>query len=211
MSSKLLPSFKRLPRGKSGGIQLLLIQSVDHLGKQGDVVEVRPGYAMNFLLPQGLATLASDHHKRMVEKHRAKLMEIEKARLVSYRQEAERISKHTVTIEANANADGHLYGSVGAHEIAGALKQGGFHVTADQIRLEGQLKELAMYTVKVHLHQDIDAELKVWVVPTVDSAEAAAAEKKAAEKKEKEKKAEPKAEAKPEAPAAEAKPEKKKK
>lgn len=215
MSTKLLPSFKRLPRGKSGGVQLLLIQSVDHLGKQGDVVEVRPGYAMNYLLPQGLATLASDHHKRMVEKHRAKLMEIEKARLVSYRQEAERIAKHTVTIEANANADGHLYGSVGAHEIANALKTAGFHVTSDQIRLEGQLKELAMYTVKVHLHQDIDAELKVWVVPTVESAEAATAEKKAAEKKEKDKKAaeakEAKGETKADAPAAEAKPEKKKK
>ena len=64
---------KRLPRGKHGGIELLLIQSVDHLGEQGDIVEVRPGYANNYLLPQGLATIATDHHKRMVEKHRAKL------------------------------------------------------------------------------------------------------------------------------------------
>jgi large subunit ribosomal protein L9 len=61
--------FKRLPKGPHGGVQLLLIQSVDHLGKQGDVVEVKAGYANNYLLPQGLATLASDHHKRMVEKH----------------------------------------------------------------------------------------------------------------------------------------------
>ena len=67
---------KRLPKAANGGIELLLIQSVDHLGKQGDVVSVRPGYAMNYLLPQGLATIATDHHKRMVEKHRAKLQEI---------------------------------------------------------------------------------------------------------------------------------------
>ena len=58
---------QRLPRGPQGGIELLLIHSVDDLGHQGDVVEVRPGYAINHLLPQGLATLASDHHKRMVD------------------------------------------------------------------------------------------------------------------------------------------------
>ncbi|MFN0020492.1 MAG: 50S ribosomal protein L9, partial [Pirellulaceae bacterium] len=65
--------FKALPKGPTGGVQLLLIQSVDHLGKQGDVVQVKRGYALNYLLPQGLATVANDHHRRMVEKHRSKL------------------------------------------------------------------------------------------------------------------------------------------
>ena len=68
---------KRLPTGPNGGIQLLLIQSVDSLGKQGDVVEVKPGYAKNYLIPQGLATFATDHHRRMVEKHKAMLLEIQ--------------------------------------------------------------------------------------------------------------------------------------
>ena len=67
--------FKRLPKGPNGGIQLLLIQSVDHLGKQGEVVEVKTGFANNYLIPQGLATLATDHHKRMVDKHRVRLLE----------------------------------------------------------------------------------------------------------------------------------------
>ena len=159
--------FKALPKGPTGGIQLLLIQSVDHLGKQGDVVQVKRGYALNYLLPQGLATVATDHHRRMVDKHKARLMEIEKARLATLRQLSESISKQSVTIEANANDEGHLYGSVNANEIAAALKQAGFHITNDQVRLEGPLKELGLYTVKIHLHQDIDAELKVWVVPTV--------------------------------------------
>src|SRR5215831_20390038 len=113
---------KRLKRGAHGGIELLLVQSVDHLGKQGEVVEVKRGYALNYLLPQGLATVATDHHKRMVEKHRAKLQEIEKARLASLRQLADAIAKQSVTIEANANEEGHLYGSVNANEIAAALK-----------------------------------------------------------------------------------------
>lgn len=159
--------FQRLPKGKNGGIQLLLIQNVDHLGKQGEVVEVKRGFAQNYLLPQGLATLASDHHRRMVEKHRSRLQEIEKARLADLRKLSEDIAKQSITIEANANDEGHLYGSVGATDIASALKQNGFHITPDQVRLEGPLKELGLYTIKVHLHADIEAELKVWVVPTV--------------------------------------------
>ena len=183
--------FKPLPKAGTG-VQLLLIQSVDHLGKQGDVVTVKRGYALNYLLPQGLATIATNHHKRMVEKHRARLNEIEKARLASLRQLAESIGKQSVTIEANANEEGHLYGSVNVNEIAVALKAAGFHITNDQVRLEGPLKELGLYTVKIHLHADIDAELKVWVVPTVTSespaekpGEKAKAEKPKAEKAEK--------------------------
>lgn len=148
-------------------MQLLLIQSVDHLGRQGDIVEVKPGYANNYLIPQGLATLATDHHQRMVEKHKTKLMEIEKSRLADLQTLADAIAKQSITIEANANDEGHLYGSVGGAEIVAALKQVDFHVTADQIRLEGVLKELGLYTVKVHIHQEIEADLKVWVVPTV--------------------------------------------
>ena len=161
-------NFSRLPRGENGGIELMLIQSVDNLGKQGEDVEVKPGFANNYLLPQGLATVASDHHKRMVEKHKAKLQEIEQGRLKDLKHLAKLIAKQSITIEANANEEGHLYGSVGAAEIINALKSTEINLTADQIRLEGVLKELGLYTVKVHLHQEIETEMKVWVVPTVD-------------------------------------------
>ena len=160
------PRFKRLPKGPHGGVELLLVQSVDHLGKQGDVVEVKPGYANNYSIPQGLATLATQHHKRMVEKHRARLLEIERKRLSGLESLAAEIGKQSVTIEANANDEGHLYGSVGATDIVSALKQAGIHITTDQVRLEGLLKELGLYTVKIQLHQSVTAELKVWVVPT---------------------------------------------
>lgn len=121
----------------------------------------------NYLLPQGLATIATNHHKRMVEKHKSKLLEIEKARLSSLRSLADLLGKQSITIEANANDEGHLYGSVGQNDIVAELKKAGFNVTNDQIRLEGLLKELGLYTVRIHLHADIEAELKVWVVPTV--------------------------------------------
>ncbi|MCC7086698.1 MAG: 50S ribosomal protein L9 [Pirellulales bacterium] len=172
-STHRMPSSdRRLRRGEHGGIELLLIQSVDHLGKQGEVVEVKRGYAMNYLLPQGLATVATEHHKRMVEKHKARLLQIQNERLAGLRQLANRISEQSVTIEANANDEGHLYGSVGAPEISKALKQNDVTVTPDQVRLKGPLKELGLYTVDVHLGQDIEAQLKVWVVPTVGETEA---------------------------------------
>jgi large subunit ribosomal protein L9 len=160
--------YKRgLPQGEHGGVQLLLVQPVEHLGKQGEVVEVKPGYAMNYLLPQGLATIANDHHKRMVEKHKARLQEIQKARLAGLRSMADELSRQSITIEANANDEGHLYGSVGAPEIVAALKRNNITLTVDQIRLKGPLKELGLYTVNVHLGQEVEGELKVWVVPTI--------------------------------------------
>lgn len=157
----------RLPKGKNGGIELLLVQTVEHLGKQGDVVEVRPGYASNYLLPQGLAVVASDHHKRMIEKHKARLNEIQKKRLVGLRALADQVAAQSLTIEAKANDEGHLYGSVGATEIVAGLKKVNITIGTDQVRLEGPLKELGLYTVKIHLGQEVDAELKVWVVPSV--------------------------------------------
>lgn len=164
---------KRLPKTETGNLQLLLVQTVEHLGQQGEVVAVKPGYARNYLLPQGLATIATDHHKRMIEKHRTRLEEIQKARMAGLRTQAEELGKQSITIEANANEEGHLYGSVGPNEIAAALKGAAVTVTADMVRLQGPLKELGLYTVKVHLGQGVDADLKVWVVPSVSDSESA--------------------------------------
>lgn len=158
---------KRLPKGPNGGVELLLVQPVEHLGSQGDVVEVRPGYANNYLLPQGLATVATEHHRRMVEKHQAQLAEVQRARVASLKTLAKDLAQQSLTIEANANDEGHLYGSVGAVEIVAALKRVNFSITTDQIRLDGPLRELGLYTIKVHLGHDVDGEVKVWVVPSV--------------------------------------------
>lgn len=161
-----LAAGRRLPKGKRGGIELLLVHAVEHLGKQGEVVEVKRGYAYNFLLPQGLATIATDHHKRMVEKHRAKLEEIARERLAGLRTVLEELVRTSVTIEANANDEGHLYGSVGAAEISRSLKQQDLMVSPEQIILQGPLKEVGLYTVRVRLANEVEGDLKVWVVPS---------------------------------------------
>ncbi len=163
---------RRLPKGNRGGVELLLVHAVEHLGKQGEVVEVKRGYAYNYLLPQGLATIATDHHKRMVEKHRAKLEEIARERLAGLRTVLQELVRTSVTIEANANDEGHLYGSVGAPEISRSLKQQDLMVSPEQIILQGPLKEVGLYTVKVKLAPEVEGDLKVWVVPSSSEANA---------------------------------------
>ena len=103
----------------------------------------------------------------MIEKHRAQLLELEKARYSKLAALAEEMSRQSITIEANANDEGHLYGSVGAVEIVNALRRQDITLQPEQVRLTGPLKELGLYTVKVHLGQEIEGELKVWVVPAV--------------------------------------------
>jgi large subunit ribosomal protein L9 len=147
-------------------VEVLLAEDVETLGKQGEIVRVKPGFARNFLLPQGLATVATEHNKRMVERHRQRLAELEVQRLKDLKQRADAVSKYSVTLEANANQEGHLYGSIVANDISRALKSAGYEIEPDHIKLDGPLKELGMYTVKLELHAKVKAEVKVWVVPT---------------------------------------------
>ena len=156
----------QLLKGQYGGVELLLTRSVKGLGKQGEVVEVKVGYARNYLLPQGLATRATPHNLRMIEKNRAKMAAIELERKEAVEKLARELGKHSVSIEATANNDGHLYGSVGAEEICAVLKRDKMPIEPSMVRLEGPIKELGLYSVKLQLSEDCDAELKVWVVPT---------------------------------------------
>jgi large subunit ribosomal protein L9 len=157
---------RQVRKGKHGGMQLVLIEDVPHLGRQGDVVEVKPGYGRNYLLPNGLATIPTGHNLRLVERHKERVQQAREARIADLRVLAEQIQRVPhVTIEANANEEGHLYGSVGAPEIARALKGKNLNVEPDMVRLEGPIKECALYAVKLHLGHDIETEVKVAVIP----------------------------------------------
>ncbi len=162
-------------------VELMLAEDVVSLGKQGDIVKVKPGYARNYLLPQGFATVATDDNKRRVQQHQAKLADIQKQKIQALSQLADRVAKYSVTLEANANEEGHLYGSIVAIDISKALMSAGYAIEEDHIKLEGPLKELGMYTVKIQLTGDIKTDVKVWVVPSA-KATAAAATAKAAKK-----------------------------
>ncbi|MFN5623837.1 MAG: 50S ribosomal protein L9 [Planctomyces sp.] len=153
----------------SRNVEVLLVHDVENLGKRGDIVKVKPGYARNYLLPQGKATVATQHNKRMVEKHREKLAALEVSRIKQLQKVADAVSKYRATIEAHATADNHLYGSVVARDISEALKAAGHAVEAEHVRLEGPIKELGMYTVKLKFHEKVQSEVKVWVVPSATS------------------------------------------
>lgn len=150
-------------------VEVLLAENVLNLGKQGEIVRVKPGFARNYLLPQGLATVATDHNKMMVERHRQRLDELELSKITELKAIADGVSRYSVTLEANANEEGQLYGSIVAADISKSLKSAGFDVEPNHIKLEGPLRELGMYTVTVQLHENVGTDVKVWVVPATTS------------------------------------------
>ncbi len=147
-------------------MHILLTNKVAKLGEPGDLVKVRPGYARNFLLPQGLATFATAHNLRIVEKLRSRLKALEEAKRSDLQTLAAQLSQRSITIEANANEEGHLYGSVNAPQIAAALAADGVQIDPENVRIEGPLRELGFYSIPIHLGMEITGEIKLWVVPT---------------------------------------------
>ena len=151
-------------KGKHGGMQLVLVEDVAHLGKQGDLVEVKAGFGRNYLLPNGLATVPTEHNLRVLERYKERVKQAREARIADLKIMAEQIARTTITIEANANEEGHLYGSVGPAEIAKALRGKNLLVEPDMVKMEGPIKEVALYAVKVQLGYEIDSEVQVVVV-----------------------------------------------
>src|SRR5436305_3080441 len=95
-------------RGPHGGIQLVLIEDVMHLGKQGDLVEVKPGYARNYLLPNSFATVPTEHNMKRLERYKVRVSAAREAKIADLKVLAEQIQRINVSIESNANEEGHL-------------------------------------------------------------------------------------------------------
>lgn len=145
-------------------MELLLKQNIEHLGRTGDVVEVKSGYARNYLLPRGMAVMVTKSNVAEIERHRALALVEEQNRVASLKELATKMAEASVTIEGRANAEGHLFGSVSTAQIAAALRGKGFSIEEKQVRLEQPLKEIGVFDVVVHLHATVDATVKVWVV-----------------------------------------------
>jgi large subunit ribosomal protein L9 len=145
-------------------MQLLLKHNVENLGRIGDLVKVRDGYARNFLLPRGLAMIVNRGSLAEIERLRARARTEELERVKSLKEHATSLGETSVTIEGRANQEGHLFGSVNAAQIAQALRAKGFKVDERQVRLEHPLKEIGVFDVPIHLHAEVAATVKVWVV-----------------------------------------------
>lgn len=161
-------------------MKLLLLKDVRKLGFVGDVVDVKNGYARNYLLPQRLATEPSEANIRAiaVEKERAAM---ERARRQKeYEGLIERMVDVSVTIEAAANPEGTLYGSVGKVDIAKALQEQGFPVDPEHVALPVPIRTLDNKMVKIEFTDQLSADVKVWVVREGETANADAAAASAA-------------------------------
>src|SRR5438552_7120127 len=154
----------QVAKTKTGNWKLVLIEDVMHLGKQGDLIEVKPGYARNYLLPNSLATIPTEHNLRLLQRYKERVAKAKEAKIADLKVLAEQIQRVSVTIESNANEEGHLYGSVGAPEISKALKAQNLMVEPDMVKLEGPIRECALYSVKLNLGHDIESEVKVAIV-----------------------------------------------
>jgi len=152
-------------RAKDGYQTLILMQNVPYVGKTGELVKVRPGFARNYLVPQGLGVFATAHNLRIVEQHQRRTKEMEAAKRSELVNLAAQLNQKSITIEANANPEGYLYGSVNADQIATVLRSANFAVIEDMVKIDGPLKELGQYTIRLHLGMDVDSEINLWVVP----------------------------------------------
>lgn len=155
----------QLPKGKHGNLKLVLTEDVQFLGKQGDVVEVRPGYARNYLIPRGLGTVPTPHNLQLLERYKIRIRQAREARIADLKAMAEQIQKMAgITVESLANDKGQLYGSVGPAEISKGLRGKNLPVDPDMVRLDEPIKETGLFAVKLNLGFEIETEVKVAVI-----------------------------------------------
>jgi large subunit ribosomal protein L9 len=145
-------------------MQIILVEDVPTLGKSGDVVKVRDGYARNYLLPRQLAVLATTKNLARVE-HDKKVIADKVAKL---RKDAgaiaDKIAGISITLEKQVGAEDKIFGSVTAKEIADAVAAAGVSIDRKRIVLADPIRALGAYDVPVKLGADVSATLKVWVV-----------------------------------------------
>ncbi len=145
-------------------MQVLLRQDVARLGKGGDVVTVKDGYARNFLLPKGIAIKIADNQMKVIEAERRRLAKAAEQERLAVEELTNKIKDVSITITAKANEEGHLFGSVGPAEIAETLSNEVAQVEEAAVRLDPHIKDLGVYDVPIHISGETEVVIKVWVV-----------------------------------------------
>ena len=152
-------------------MELILLERVENLGQMGDVVQVKPGYARNYLLPQKKALRANEANKKVFEAQRAEL----EARNLERKNEAEaaaaKIDGKTFVVIRQASEAGVLYGSVSTRDIATAAEEDGVRIERSQVRLDKPLKSIGVFPVRVVLHAEVSTSINVNVARSEDEAE----------------------------------------
>ena len=147
-------------------MEVILLKKVDNLGNLGDKVQVKAGYGRNYLIPSGHAVPATEENVKVFEERRAEL-EKEEAEILGVAQaRKEKLEGLTITVARKSGDEGRLFGSVGTADIAAACTDAGVEVAKKEVRLpEGPFHVTGEFEVELHLHSDVDATLKLHIVP----------------------------------------------
>ena len=146
-------------------MDVILLEKVQNLGNLGDKVRVKPGFARNFLIPQGKAAQATPANLEAFEKRRVELERKQADALGAARARAEALKDLRLRIARKAGDEGRLFGSVGTADVADAASLAGAEVHKHEVRMpEGPLRQVGEHDVLVHLHADVDVTIKVEVV-----------------------------------------------
>ncbi|MGQ7845040.1 50S ribosomal protein L9 [Granulosicoccus sp. 3-233] len=146
-------------------MQVILLEKIDKVGLLGDLVDVKAGYARNFLLPQGKAEMATPDNLEAFKQRRAELEKQQEEALSEANSRKAALEGTTVSITSRAGTEGKLFGSIGTEEIRAAFETAGQTVEKKEIRLpEGPLRNVGEHPVTLHLHADVDVEVIVNVV-----------------------------------------------
>lgn len=151
-------------------MHVVLKKDFGKLGKSMDVVNVKDGYARNYLIPTGAAVVATPGNLKAVAESKRVNEKREEKRQRNARVLAKKIEKVPCTIPVRVGEEDRLFGAVTSQEIADFLKKEGFEVDKKSIQLEEPIKQIGVYTVTISLYKDVDAQLKVWVVKEEEKA-----------------------------------------
>lgn len=147
-------------------MNVILLERVNNLGDLGDEVVVKPGFARNFLIPQGKAVQANESNRAVFEERRAELQAAADEKLGGARARAEKLADTVLTLVVKTGEEGRLYGSVGTQDIAHALADEGHEVVRSEVRMpEGVIRVVGEYDITLQLHSDVSVDIKVNVVP----------------------------------------------
>ncbi|MDZ7714612.1 MAG: 50S ribosomal protein L9 [Balneolaceae bacterium] len=145
-------------------MKLILKEDVDKLGESGDIVDVKPGYGRNYLIPQGKAIMATDGAVKQLEMLREKAERRAELTVEAAQEMAERLETTSVTIPVSVGEDERIHGSVTNQDIADALAERDIEIDRRKIEIDDDIKTLGEYTATVNLLSELKATIKVWVV-----------------------------------------------
>ena len=145
-------------------MKVIMTKTHENLGEAGEIINVKDGYARNYLIPRNIALAATKANTLRYEESKKQQNAIKNREIESAKEMADEMSKVSLTVTVKVGEDDKLFGSVTSQEISNLLSEKGFSVDKRDILLDEPIKALGIYNVSVKVHQDVKSEVKLWVV-----------------------------------------------